>query len=402
MPQFKYQGLSPNGVKVSGLIEAGSESSALEKIRDTCSVVTTLEPVNRLGGDINLFGPPKIKTKSLALLCNQFSIILGSGLPIMRTVELVADQTEDKNIRSILKLVAEDVGAGKSFADSFADRGGQLPKTFIETLRAGEETGNLEFAFKRLSTYYDKMGKTRAKAVSAMIYPSIVIIVAIIVVIVIMVVAVPKFTSSFASMGTSLPVPTKILIGMSDFFVDYGIILLVVIAFVTLLLKIYGKTVNGKMNFAKLALKAPVLGKINRMSASSQYANTMATMLVSGIPMVTSLHITSGAINNYLMSTIVEECAGGVETGKRLGDCLLQHEQFPKMMSEMTLVGEETGELEQSLSAIAEYYDNEVDLATSRAISMLEPFTIIFLAGIVALILLAVYLPMFGMYDSMM
>lgn len=401
MPTYKYQGVSPNGVKVSGVVTAADEKSAVFKIKESCAVVYKME--EQRSRDLGeLFADRKIKLKVLSLVCNQFSIILGAGVPIVRSVRLVAEQTDDKRFRRILELVAEDVTAGKGLADSFADRGKALPTTFIETIRAGEESGNLEVAFKRLSNYYDKATKTRGRAVSAMIYPIIVILVAVIVVAVIMIYAVPTFSKTFAAMGTELPIYTRILIGLSDFLLEYGVFVLLGLMVITVAVKFYSGTERGREQFARMALKLPIAGRINLMTAASQYANTMSTMLAAGLPMATALRITSNSISNFVMGRAIRDCAGGVESGRRLSDCLREKKEFPELIAEMTTVGEETGELEMSLATIAEFYDNEVQLAVDRAISMLEPITIVFLALIVGVILLAVYMPMFDMYGTVM
>ena len=234
MTTYRYKGQTPEGSKVSGVIRAYDEYDAVSKLRDTCAFVIKLEEV-REKKDSVLTRPlrTKIKEKDLALICSQFSIILGTGLPVMRCVEMVAAQNRNKHLARMLHKVAEDIGAGYSMAQSFESNIPGLPKTFIETVRAGEQSGALEACFKRLYKYYDKSAKTRAKIVSTMTYPVMVIVTAIIVFAIIMVVAVPAFTSAFAELGTDLPAVTRWLMSTSAFLTRWWWLILFILALLT-------------------------------------------------------------------------------------------------------------------------------------------------------------------------
>ncbi|MBR3290435.1 MAG: type II secretion system F family protein [Clostridia bacterium] len=400
MTTFKYEALSASGAKVNGSIEAYDKLDAIAKIRENGETVIKISEQKGMGILSMDIGGGKIKLPALSLLCSQFSIILSSGLPLVRAVELVANQTTDKTLRQLLYSVAGDVSAGHSLADSFEDRGPTLPTTFIETVRAGEKSGNLENSFARLEKYYDKASKTRGKVKSALTYPALILVVAIVVIIIIMVVAVPMFKQTFEDLGGELPLVTRILIGASDFFSQYIIIIIAVVAAVILFYKLYGRTESGKVNLAKFKLKMPVLGKINRLSCASTFANTMTTMMGSGLTVVNALSITGRVINNYVVGRAVQGMVVDIESGRRLGDAMRRVPYFPELLTEMTAVGEETGSIESTLLVIGEYFDNEVATATERALSLLEPMIIVVLAVFVCFVLLAIYLPMFSMYDS--
>ena len=400
MTTFKYEALSASGGHVNGSIEAYDKLDAIAKIRENGDTVIKISEQKNLGILSMDIGGGKIKMSNLALLCSQFSIILGAGLPLVRAVELVANQTEDKTLRTLLHSVAGDVSAGHSLADSFEDRGPTLPTTFIETVRAGEKSGNLENSFARLEKYYDKTSKTRGKVKSAMAYPAMIMVVAVVVIIIIMVVAVPMFKQTFEDLGGELPMVTQILIACSDFFAQYIIVLIAAVAALVLAYKLYGRTESGKVNLAKFKLKMPVLGKINRLSCASNFANTMTTMMASGLSVISALSITSRVITNYVVSRSVQEMVVDIESGRRLGDAMRKVPYFPDLLVEMTSVGEETGSIESTLIIIGDYFDNEVATATERALSLLEPMIIVVLAVFVCFVLLAIYLPMFSMYDS--
>lgn len=400
MTNFKYKGLSQSGGPLSGTIEALDRYDAVNKLRQTCPVVTEVTEVSN-GKGLNIeLGSQKVGLKPLSLMCNQFAIILGAGLPLVRCVELIADQMADRALKKILKDVAADVAAGSSLAASFENRGKNLPPTFIESIRAGEQSGNLDDAFARLSRYYVKAAKNRQKMASALVYPCFVLAVAVVVIAVIMIFAIPSISDSFTSSGNELPVLTKIMIGASNFMASSWLYVLCVIIAIVMAVKIYEHTEQGHLNMAKFALHIPVFGKINTLSNCAQFSNTMSAMVASGIPIVKAVGVAGRAMSNYCMSLAIQGAEPGLEAGQRLADCLRKSQYLPPLLVEMTAVGEETGELEHTLEVISDYYDNETDVASARALSLLEPILIVILGIFVLLVLLSVYLPMFGMYDN--
>ena len=401
MKTYSYKARSSFGANVDGIIEANTRDEAIAQLKGDGYIVTSIE---ESGGehDIDLrIGNKKTKDKTLAVMCNQFSIILEAGLPIVRTLELVAGQTEDKTLKVILENVADDVAAGYELAASFEKHGGHLPTTFIESVRAGEQSGNLSLVFERLADFYRKQSETKGKVKGAMMYPSFVLVVAVIVVGVIMIFAVPTFTKTFEGMGTELPLPTKIMIAGSDFLTKFWWVFILVagLAFggVQVAKK---KNENFRLKWSQLGTKIPVLGRLTVMNSASQYASTMSVMMTAGLSSAQAVEVTSRTIENYYMGYMLASIVPDLEAGRPLGEMLAGTETYPPLVTEMTGVGEQTGELEHTLEVVSEYYDFEVKEATDRAIGMLEPLTIVFLAGIVCLILLAVYLPMFSIYGS--
>ena len=401
MTTFKYKGLSPDGQKVSGVVKAYNEYEAVTQLRSTCSVITSIQEVKEAKGLNRNLGKVKIKDKDLAMICSQFSIILTSGLPIVRCVEMVAAQARTREVRQLLERVAEDVSGGYSLAQSFSNAGTLLPVTFIETVRAGEQSGTLELCFQRLHTYYDKSAKTRAKLVSTLTYPVLVLIVAAIVFLIIMVVAVPMFTSAFAEMGSELPAITRGLMAVSGFFQHYWWALLLIVLVILIARLLLRRSEQGRLFLAAGKLRRSPLRRLHQMNAASQFASTMATMLTAGLPVTRALEVTSGVVSNYLFADAVRRVRQGVEQGRALADCMLTDPAFPRLLTEMTGVGERSGNLEQTLTVIGDYFDNEVSVTTQRLLSLLEPAITIALAVITVVLLLAVYLPMFTMYGSL-
>ena len=398
MLTYKYKARSRNGAEIEGYVEALNQTDAISKIKESCSVVTEIREVRQKS---TVTFERQIREKDLAILCSQFSIILGAGLPVVHAVDLIAKQTEHKTLKRILTAVANDVGNGHSLAASFADEGPSLPLTLIESIRSGEESGTLEIAFSRLHRYYDKSSKVAGKIKNAMIYPVFTIVVAVIVVAIIMGVAVPLFTESFTALDATLPLPTRALIAVSGFFAHWWWLVIVCIASIGIFYSLYRKKENGRLKTDEIKLKNPILGRLARMKAASQFANTMSTLLSAGVPIREAVRITGRVIDNYYIGSQVSHTITELERGYSLGAALGACKYLPELLIEMTAVGEQTGTLEATLDTIGTFYDNESDLAASRMLALMEPIIISALAVLVLLILLSVYLPMFTIYGSL-
>lgn len=386
------------------MIEGFNELDAAERIKQTCDIVLKMTEVKEgkegiLNRDI---GGNRLDMKAFTIMCSQFAIILRAGIPIARTVHLIAEKTTDKNLRRILKQVAEDVEAGRSISASFEERGGKLlPATFVETIRAGEESGSIDSAFATMHQHLDKQSKMRSRVRGALSYPIFVLVIAVVVVVVLMVKVVPTFTSIFDSYGAELPGITKALIGISNFFSHNWMILLGIVIALVLFFKIYGNTEEGRLNLARIARKLPVLGNINELNSASQFANSMATMLSAGLPLTRSISITSKVIDNYYVSQEIGKLSSRLEEGHSLGPSLRETGCMPDILVDMVAVGEETGEMQSTLETVASYYDAELETAVNAAIAKLEPTLLVFMAVVAGFIVIAIYMAIFSMYSVM-
>jgi len=400
---YQYNAITPDGIKTRGVVQAADEFSAVEKIKATCPIVTKITPVSAKSGNIlqKDIGGKTIDAKALSVMCSQFSIILRSGVPISKCMELIANQTEDKRLKKMLIGASEDVAEGTGIAKSFENNCKFLPITFIETIRAGEESGTLERSFQTLEKYYDKSYKTQQKVKRAMSYPIFVLCVAVVVLLIVMIKVIPTLADTFGDLGGELPAMTKFLIGTSNFFADSWPIILGVIFAVVIAAKLLLNTEKGRVWGAKRKLTMPVFGNINTLGGAAQFANTMATLLEAGIPVNKAIETTAKVMDNYQLSIETRRMAGSIEEGKQLGDCMRKCESYPATLTEMCAIGEKTGELEETLKTIGAYYDNEADNATQKAVAKLEPTILIFLAIFAGFIVIAIYLPMFTMYDLM-
>ena len=403
MVTYKYAALSPNGERVTGIIDGYNELDAVDRIKQTCDVILKLTPVKTDKGGLNMeIGGNKLKDKAVSIMCNQFAIILKAGIPLARAVHLIAEKISDKPLKKIVTGVADDVEAGRSLSESFADRGAdKLPVTFVETLRAGEESGNLDRSFESLARLFEKKVKLGGKVRSALAYPMFVLVIAIAVVIVLMVKVVPTFTSIFDSYNAELPLMTRMLIGISNFFRKGWPYILVILAIIVLVYKIVQKTESGQMALAKLQLKLPVLGEIGLLNGASQFAGSMATMLGAGLPLAKAVGITGRTMDNYYLSSETGKLVGKLEEGKALGTSMEEAAYLPDILVDMVKVGEETGEMEETMKTISDYYDSELEMATDSAVKKLEPALLVVMAAIAGFIVIAIYMAMFDMYSVM-
>lgn len=389
-----------DGAKVNGVVEATDEYEAVAKIKATCPIVLKITPVKQKEGILTMeIGHRKINTKALSVMCSQFAIILRSGVPVAKCMEMIAKQTEDKQLKKMLEKSAEDVAQGSDVAGSFEKNCQGLPATFIETIRGGEQSGTMERSFETLEKYFEKSYKNRQKVQQAMTYPIFVVIVAVVVLAVVMIKVVPTLTETFADLGGELPLITRMLIDTSDFF-RHNIIWMVVVLLVVLIAsKVYTTTEKGRIQWNTLKLRIPVFGKIALLNGASQFANTMSALLTAGLTVNHSLEVTSKVMDNYVLGVETARMTGSIQEGHRLGDCMRKCQLFPETLTEMCAIGEETGELEDTLETVGAYYDNEAAHATAKAISKLEPTIMVVMALFAGFIVISIYLPMFTMYE---
>ncbi len=407
MNSYKYTAVSASGEKISGMIEAVDQLEATAKIRQQYNVILSIDEVRGKGfgmpGFLNIdIGGARLDPKAFTLMCSQFTTILSAGIPISRAVKLIGDKTTDKYLKKLLQNVAEDVEAGRTISASFEEHGSDLlPPTFCETLKAGEQAGDLAGSFESFYKHFDKQTKMGAKVRSAMAYPMFVLCIAVVVVIVLMVKVVPTFTSIFEEQGSELPLPTRILIGTSAFISKYILVIVLIIAVIIVGFLLYKRTPKGSMNLAKLQLKLPIFGNITELNAASLFANTLATMIGSGLPMTKAVSITGQVMTNELYKEKVLKMVGRIEEGKTVVDSMRETEVMPDILTDMVGVGEETGEMKHTLDVVSQYYDHELEQAVQKAIAMLEPALLIFIAVIAGFIVIAIYMAMFTMYEGM-
>lgn len=405
MPNYSYKALGRDGKEVRGVLQAESEAAAASIIRENYPILLSISQKaekKKSGSLLEMeIGSRKIKSKKLAILCSQFAITLHSGMNVARAMQMLADQNEDKRLRKILQAASQEVAAGSTVADALDKYQDRFPLTLIETIRAGEQSGTLDQSFDRLQKFYEKSYKTTEKIKGALTYPMFVIAIAVVVLIIVMAKVIPTLADVFADLGGTLPLMTRILIAVSHFFASWWIWMLVILAALGIGLRLYTQTKRGKIVKSKIALSLPLVGVINRMNGAAQFANTMSVLLAAGITVNQAVETTAKVMDNYLLSEDVRSMRPQIEQGRTLVECFEGKKYFPPTMVDMCSVGEETGELEETLDNVADYYTNEADYRIQRLLSMLEPTLLILLSIFAGFIVISIYLPIFTMYDLM-
>ncbi len=399
MPGYIYRAMGPDGKEKKGNITATNQDQAMSKLKADGLIVMKLEPENALNKEIT-FGAPRVKARDYAVFCRQFVAILKAGVSVINALQMMSEQTENKSLKAATVGLVDDLGKGETLSTAMR-RQKVFPSIFVNLMAAGEATGSLETAFERMAIQFEKEAKLKAIIKKATIYPIIVLIVAIGVIIAMMTFVIPNFMSMFADMDVEMPAMTKAVIAMSDFFVAYwwliGLIVIALIVFI----KFYGQTVSGRTLFGTMKLKFPGMGQLQTKTHCATFARTLSTLLRAGVPMLESLEITGNSMDsNILFQRAVYQARDQVGNGVSLSKPIKMCGLFPPMVVHMVSIGEETGELEDMLENIAEYYEEEVAEATEQMMAVIEPLIIVVLAVIVGVIIMAILQPMLTLYDS--
>lgn len=400
MPNYKYTAYTKDGKEIKGSIEAEDKMSAQAQIKSEGNIPIAVEEEGVLDKDINIsFGSKKVAPRDLSVFCRQFVSITKAGVAIVDALEMLADQTENKTLKEAIVETRISVQKGDTLANSMAKQGGVFPKIMINMVSAGESSGNLETAFERIGVQFEKQTKLNGLVKKAMIYPIALSVVIVVVVIALMVVVIPTFAKMYADMGEKLPILTRALVACSNYIVAKWYVLIAIIAVVVIGVKVFAATKTGTYLFAKIAIKAPIFGTMTVKSASANFARTLSTLTASGISMMDALEITGKTMKNVIFKDEVLAAREKVAQGRPLSEPLKVGGVFPNMIVHMIGIGEETGNMEEMLVTAANYYEEEVEVATQSISAVVEPLIIVVMAGIVGVILMAVLIPMFGMYD---
>ncbi len=397
MAVFAYRGRQGGGA-VTGVIEAGDRLSAVSALRVKGVVATSVQ--ERAAGTATAVSQAvggKVKDRDMAIYTRQFSTMIDAGLPIAQCLTILAEQSESRPLRQVTVRIAREVESGVSLAEAFR----KFPKTFdalfTNMLAVGESGGVLDVVFRRLSSYIEKAAALKRKVKSAMVYPVTIISVAVLVIIFMLTFVMPTFADLFKNLGAELPLATRVVLWASEFTQRYIIFMILALGLLIYSIRRYYKTDQGSMLIDRTILKVPVFGMLMRKVAVARFTRTLSTLLSSGVPILDGLMITSRSAGNRVVEKAVLHARTVVTAGGSLADPLKSTSVFPPMVVHMISVGESTGALDQMLSKIADFYDDEVDAAVSALTSLLEPLMIVFLGVVVGGIVVAMYLPIFKM-----
>jgi len=409
MPTFAYSGRTRAGQTISGERMADTMDGAVAALRREQILVTRITPskakaVAAAKAKVGKLGK-KVSAKNLAVFTRQFSVMIDAGLPLVQCLEIIAQQQDNKTFQQVLLQVRQDVEEGSTLAAAMARHPKVFDQLFVNMIEAGEAGGILDLILQRLSTYIEKIVKLRRDVISALIYPSAVIFIAVIVVAAIMIFVIPQFQAIFLGLlgpGEQLPLPTRIVVGISDFLAGWGgLTILVVIVGTFFGLGAYYKTVNGRRNIDWATLKVPIIGDILRKVAVSRFSRTLSTLLSSGVPILQSLDITARTAGNVILEEAITSIRVGVERGESVIEPLKATGVFPNMVAQMIGIGEQTGALDAMLGKIADFYEQEVDAAIANLLTLLEPAMIGFLGVTIGGIVIAMYLPLFTLIGKL-
>ena len=405
MPTYVFKGRNRLNEIVVGERVADNREALRALLRREQVTLTSVKEKGREIGIPKIGGRKKVKAKDLSIFTRQFSVMIDAGLPLVQCLEILAQQQDNKYFQQILLQVRQDVEEGSTLAAAMARHPRVFDQLYANMVEAGETGGILDLILQRLSTFIEKIVKLKRDIISAMIYPAAVILMAIIAVAVIMIVVIPQFQQIFLGLlgpGEPLPLPTRIVVGISNFLAGWGgaAILLAVIG-TALGIRFYYKTPGGRKNIDRVLLKVPVIGDILRKISVARFSRTLSTLLSSGVPILQSLDITAKTSGNVIIEEAITKVRMGVERGESFVEPLKATEVFPHMVAQMIGIGEQTGALDAMLGKIADFYEAEVDSAIANLLTLIEPMLIGFLGVTIGSIVIAMYLPLFTLIGKL-
>jgi len=403
MPTFAFSGRTRAGESITGERVADTMDAVVAALRREQVLVTRIAPTK----DAAAPKAPKarraksVDSKRLAVFTRQFSVMIDAGLPLVQCLEILGSQEEDKNFAEVILSTRGHVESGASLADAMKNHPKVFDPLFTNMIAAGEAGGILDTILKRLATYIEKAVKLKAQVKSAMVYPVAVIVIAAVVVGVILWKVIPTFANLFAGLGAELPLPTRVVIALSNNFVRFGPFLIAGLFGIGFAFKTYYGTPNGRMVLDRFVLKLPIFGLLMRKIAVARFCRTLSTLLASGVSILEALDITAKTAGNAVIEQAIQTTRTSIERGETIAQPLKATDVFPSMVVQMIGVGEATGALDTMLSKIADFYEEEVDLAVAGLLTLLEPLMIAFLGGAVGGIVIAMYMPIFDLISKL-
>lgn len=401
MASYGYEAIDKEGKVIKASIEAENLEAAKAALRNQEITLLDLKEQSLLTKDLNVEIGGYPKPRDLSVFCRQFVSMMRAGVTILESLKLLEEQTENKQLKKGIEGVRVNVEKGETLSDSLGMYPKVFPELMVNMVSAGEASGSLDVAMERMSVQFEKTAKTKAMVKKALIYPAIVCLVAIGVVIVMLVVVIPRYSTMFAELGTELPGITKAVVKMSDFLIANWLILLPIVVGAVVLIKMWAKTNSGKHFFHKIKLHIPVIKDLEVKQNASLMARTLSTLMAAGVPLVEGVDIVSETLENVYFREAMEKCHEDIIIGQPLSRPLEESGMFPPMVYHMTRIGEESGNVEEMLSKLADYYDEEVEMSVQSLMAAMEPMIIIVLAAIVGTLVASCLAPMLTMYNSL-
>jgi type IV pilus assembly protein PilC len=398
MPVFEYTARTLKGALVQDKVDLPTRDDVIAHLRKNRMVVVQVRETKGKGAGFKMRGG--IKTRDVVVFTRQFATMINAGLPLVQALDILAQQTENKALAEVTRQVVYDVESGNTLADALRKHPKAFADLYVNMVAAGEAGGILDTILVRLAEFLEKNDLIVRKVKGAMVYPGVIFSVAAIAVSVLLIFVIPTFQSMFASVNLVLPLPTRIVIGMSDLLQGYWWAIIGVLAFTVFAINRYYKTAPGRLQIDRLMLAFPILGDVLRKSAVSRFTRTLGTLVSSGVSILDGLEITARTAGNMVIHNAVMESRASIAGGETIAQPLAKSKVFPPMVISMIAVGEQTGGLDEMLTKIADFYDDEVDAAVSTLLSLMEPVMIVVLGVIVGGMIVAMYLPIFDMVNA--
>ncbi|MEC9488792.1 MAG: type II secretion system F family protein [Halanaerobium sp.] len=402
-PVYNYIAKSKTGDEIKDQVETEDFTQVARQLRQRGYFVVSIEKTEKSKWDLNNFAVGKmfnkrVKISDLAIFSRQFAVLIDAGIPLVDALEIVGEQTEHHTLKEVLAQVQEDVETGSTLSDSLLKHTNVFPPLYCQMIRAGETGGMLDRVLNDMADHYEHQNKLNEQIKSALYYPVTFVVIGIVAVSILVTVVIPTFVTIFEGLGADLPLPTKILIGISTFLQQYWWFMIGGILVLAVIIYFYNKKPDGKYMFDRIKLKLPVMGDIFRKIAVSRFARTYSFLISSGVNVLNALKIVEDVVGNRVIANALEMAERKVKEGGNLSQPLEASKQMPRMVTSMLKIGEETGDVDVMLDQIANFYDQEVKRKIDGAISLIEPILIILMAVVVGFIAVSVILPIFNMY----
>ena len=401
MPGFSYVAVDKRGKEKRGSLEAETRERALEQLKAEGLIPVSVREQGALNKEIDFSIGKKVKPRDLSVFCRQFVSITQAGVPMKEALQMLSEQTENKWLKRAISEVLLNVEKGNTLADSMRSQSDIFPPMLVNMVEAGEQSGSLEMAFSRMAVHFEKEAKLKATIKKATIYPIILVIAAIGVIAVMLLFVIPIFIDMFADLDIEMPALTMFVMNSSKWMTSHWYVVLAIIVGVVAAYKLIYKTTQGRLTIDRIKMKMPLFGKLTVKTACSQFARTMSTLLMSGISTIDALETTSKIVNNIHYTNAMLKAREEVMKGVPLSEPLEASGIFPPMVYHMTGIGEETGNVEEMLEKMADYYDEEVEMTTQSVLAAMEPLIIVFMALVVGTLVIAVISPIGAMYNGL-
>ena len=400
MAEFQYRVITPEGKEKKGTMEGKSVEQVTGVLKAQKNVILSVSEASLMNRDINFSLGGRVSARDYSIFCRQFVSIISAGVSIINALEMMRDQTENRTLKKALGEVYEDVSKGESMAGAMKKHSKVFPSMLCNMVEAGEASGSMEVAFERMAVQFEKENKLKQSVKKAMIYPIVLLVVMVGVLFLMMIWVIPNFMGMFAELDTELPPITQAVVNMSDFVIAKWWLILLVVAAAIALFKAYAASPSGKFVLGGIALKIPVFGKLQTKSECARLGRTLCTLLGAGVPMMDAIEITGRSMENVHYKKAMMDAKDQVMRGMALSRPLKTCGLFPPMVVHMVSIGEETGNIETMLENVANYYEDDVQVATEQVMALMEPMIIVVMALVVGVLIMAIMQPMLTLYES--